>query len=260
MVLYQLCKATLGIEFVMSYKFLNCSRSVLFPIVAVLVALSGCSSTASVEPLSQVFIDSNAIVLHGAADKDAVEALLQLATSHPNIKKFRVRSSGGDPMAAMDWGYYLHQHDFTLEVEDYCFDSCANYFFPAAYARKLQPNAVVAWSGGAMQESWGYQWQSYSLPGMRSVVSHYLNANLRRETRFYQRIMVYQKLTTYGFDSQVGCMNQGEYKGFYYTVADLLMLGIGRTSREGVNWEKTFSHYPSEYCLVKLDPVEMLKH
>ncbi|MCO4322013.1 hypothetical protein [Aliidiomarina quisquiliarum] len=227
--------------------------------IATLATLSACSSGPEDKLEANVFIDNNTLVLHGSADKAAVQSLLSLANNNPEIKHFRVRSAGGDPMAAMNWGYHLFKHEFSLEVEGYCLDSCANYFFPAAYERILQKNAIVAWSGGAKHENWVYQWQSYSLPGMRSVVSHYLNASLRREIRFYQRIMVYQKLTMFGFDSHVGCMESGEYRGFYYTVADLLMLGVGRVSREGVSWDKTFSHYPSDYCLVKLDPVEMLK-
>src|SRR5690554_691400 len=244
----------------MPYKYLIQRCLILSSFPALLFILSGCASNTETEPTAQVFVDNKDIVLYGAPDKDAVEALLELAASHPEIKNFRVRSSGGDPMAAMDWGYYLYKHDFTLKVEGYCLDSCANYFFPAAYARVLQKDAIVAWSGGAKHESWLYQWQFYSLSSMQSIVGKYLDASLRRETRFYQRIMVYQNLTMYGFDKHVGCMDKGEYKGFYYSVADLLMLGVGRTSREGVSWEKTFAHYPNEYCLVKLDPVEMLKH
>lgn len=228
-------------------------------VITALATLSACSSSPEAKPEANVYIDDDTFVLDGATDKAAVESLFMLATNNPDIKRFRVRSAGGDPMAAMNWGYHLFKHEFSLIVEDYCLDSCANYFFPAAYERILQQNAVVAWSGGAKHENWVYQWQSYSLPGMRSVVSHYLNASLRRETRFYQRIMVYQNLTMFGFDKQVGCMDSGEYKGFYYTVADLLMLGVGRTSREGASWDKTFAHYPNDYCLVKLDPVEMLK-
>lgn len=239
----------------MVYKHLTQSILVLMA----LVTLSACSSSPEASSTAKAFIDNNTIVLHGAANKSTVQTLLTLAENNPDIKRFRVRSAGGDPMASMNWGYYLFKNDFTLEVEGYCLDSCANYFFPAAYERVLQRNAIVAWSGGATHESWIYLWQSYSLPGMQSIVSHYLNASLRRETRFFQRIMVYQKLTMFGFDSRVGCMKNGDYKGFYYSAADLLMLGVGRTSREGVSWDKTFAHYPSDYCLVKLDPVEMLK-
>ncbi|RUO43832.1 hypothetical protein CWE15_01140 [Aliidiomarina taiwanensis] len=221
--------------------------------------LIACASTVEQDPSASVFLEGDTLVLHGPADRPAVEQLLNTAKLNPNIRHFRVRSAGGEPMAAMDWGYYLYKHQLSLEVEGYCFDSCANYLFPAAASRTLQPDALVAWSGGVQHESWLYKWTFSSLPGMQAVVGQYLNASARRERRFYHRIMVYQKMNMFGFDDNVGCMNKGNHTGFYYSVADLLMLGIGRVTREGVPWDKTFDHYPEELCRVELDPVEMLQ-
>lgn len=228
-------------------------------ILALSLLLAACATPIEPETKSTVFIENNTLVLHGPADRPAVDQLLDTAKVNPHIRHFRVRSAGGEPMAAMDWGYYLYKHEMSLEVEGYCFDSCANYLFPAATSRTLQADALVAWSGGVQHESWLYKWTFSSLPGMHTVVGQYLNASARRESRFYRRIMVYQKMNMFGFDDNVGCMNESNHTGFYYSVADLLMLGIGRVSREGARWDETFEHYPDELCRVELDPVEMLQ-
>ena len=110
-------------------------------------------------------------------------------------------------------------------------------FFLQQHTReKLSRNAIVAWSGGAQDESWINQWSFYIFPGFRNVVEHYLDAFLRRETRFFNRINVDQNITHFGYDEQVGCMDGDTFRGFYYDVADLLILGVGRTSRDTASW------------------------
>lgn len=231
----------------------------LFILTILFAGLTGCSNAPEDLPIADISVSNNAFELVGETSSESVDALFKLADAHPNIKTFRVTSQGGDPMAAMKWGYYLYQNDFNIEVIDYCLDSCANYYFTAAHERTLIDSAVVAWSGGAQNDSWVQTWSFYIFPGFRSMVEHYLDAFLRRETRFFNRVNVDQDITNFGFDEQVGCMNDSEYDGFYYSVADLLLLGVSKTSREEVSWERTFSHYPSNYCLVELDPVEMLQ-
>ncbi|MCC5855953.1 MAG: hypothetical protein JJU10_09820 [Idiomarina sp.] len=232
--------------------------STFLSLSALALVVSGCAQAPDAIEGGRVSVDEDAIVLDGPATAATVRELLATAEANPNIRTFRVRSDAGDPMAAMQWGYHLYRNEFNLEVWDYCLDSCSNYFFTAAHRRVLQDNAIVAWSGGAMDESWVQQLRFYIFPGIRNVATQYLDAFLRRETRFFDRINVDQRIVSYGFDDHVGCMTDST-RGFYYGVADLLALGIGRTSREGVSWDRTFRHMSDEWCEVELDPLQILR-
>ncbi|WP_113907335.1 hypothetical protein [Aliidiomarina celeris] len=241
-------------------QFLKLLKSVS-AILIVGSTLAGCSNQQALEAESSTYValEQDHFVIRGPIDMDATRKLTALFESNSSIRTLAISSDGGDPMAAMQLGYLLHRNQFTLEVEDYCLNSCANYVFTAAYERKLTADAIVAWSGGATEESWVQQWSFYILPGIRHVVEQYLDAFLRRETRYFDRINVDQQITAYGFDANVGCMQGGSYRGFYYDSADLLVMGVGRTSREGSSWVSTFDHYPSDFCKVELDPVELLR-
>ncbi|RTE86885.1 MULTISPECIES: hypothetical protein [Gammaproteobacteria] len=231
----------------------------VFTLLISATVLAACSNAPQELPQATITVTENAIEMVGETSASSVEQLLEISNANPQIKTFRVTSNGGDPMSAMQWGYHLYRNQFTIEVMDYCLNSCANYYFTAAHKRVLNNDAVVAWSGGAQNESWVQNWSFYIFPGFRNVVQHYLDAFLRRETRFFNRINVDQDITEFGFDESVGCMNEGDFDGFYYSVADLLILGVSKTSRKNVSWDNTFNHYPSNYCQVELDPVQMLR-
>lgn len=228
--------------------------------VCVAMLVGACSSTETERSRdTHVETSDTSFVLTGPVDMEAARLLSELAEANPDIRRLIVRSEGGDPMAGIQLGYLLNRNQFTLEIDGYCLDSCANYLFTGAYNRVLREDAIVAWSGGATEESWVTQWSFYLLPGIRTVVEQYLDAFLRRETRFFDRIQVDQRITAYGFDANIGCMDKGDFRGFYYDSADLLVMGVGRTTRENTTWLTAFNHYPNEFCKVELDPVQLLK-
>lgn len=66
----------------------------------------------------------------------------------------RIRSGGGDIVAGMDVGEFVHRNQIAVHVVDYCLSSCANYVFTAGKYKVLSPGALVAWHGSAIQKVW----------------------------------------------------------------------------------------------------------
>jgi hypothetical protein len=214
------------------------------------ISVVACSS-APAPPEGRVSFQDRVINIDGHISAATLEELVRLTEANPDVRHLRVTSKRGDPMAAMQIGYLLQQKQFVIEVSDVCLEACANYLFTAAEERIVHDNALVAWSGGALDHSWIYQWRSYILPGLKSFVTLYADTYLRRETRFFQRINVDQHITVYGFDKNIGCVDNS-YRGFYYSAADLLSMGVGVTRFIPEHGTQDFQITNSNYCRVDL--------
>ncbi len=58
-----------------------------------------------------------------------------------------ITSAGGDVVAGIRLGRWVHDRRLDITVRDYCLSSCANYVFTAAARKTIAPGAVVAWHG-----------------------------------------------------------------------------------------------------------------
>lgn len=217
----------------------------------VAVFLSACSSGSYEDnPASQLHVDGESIFLDGPITNEIVQQLRQLSAEH-NFTRMQVNSAGGDPLAAIQLGGWIHRQQLDISVQQECLHSCANYLFTAGANKEIQPGGVVAWSGGALEDSWTQQWQNYLIPGIQHIVEQYLDRFLRREIRFFERIDVDQRITVYGYDDHLGCM-QDDIQGFYYSVPDLLAMGVSRVQTPGSSWQQAFSDYGEQFCKVEL--------
>lgn len=214
------------------------------------LGLAACSSP-STAPEGRVSLHDNVINIDGNLTMVTFEDLVRLTEENPSVRHLRVTSERGDPMAAMQIGYLLQRKQFIIEVTDVCLEACANYLFTAAEERVVHSNALIAWSGGALDRSWIYQWRSYILPGIKSFVTRYADTYLRRETRFFERVNVDQHITVYGFDENIGCVDN-THRGFYYSAADLLSMGVGATRFIPTDGTQDFQVNDSNYCQVDL--------
>lgn len=223
----------------------------LSSITAMALAVSACSSTQS-EPdnLAEVETDGPLLIIDGYIDQSTVDRIRQLSVDH-NFSKVRVNSPGGDPLANIQLGGWIHRQELDIEVYEQCLHSCANYLFTAAQEKTIHPGAIVAWSGGALEESWTQQWQDYLIPGVRHVVEQYLDRFLRREIRFFERVGVDQRITVYGQEDESSCMSD-DMKGFYYSVPDLLSMGVYDVNTPEQNWDEAFANYGEQFCQVEL--------
>ncbi len=111
------------------------------------LSAAGCSSLPADPPAEQrVDIAAARAIYHGPIDWYGVHRLQSLAGKHA-LRVLEVDSRGGDAEAAMALGYWIHQHKLNLEVTRLCLENCANYLFPAARNKLIQPGAIVAWQG-----------------------------------------------------------------------------------------------------------------
>lgn len=100
------------------------------------------------EPVARQSIERSAARAYysGPLDWEGVHRLQALAQG-VRIRVLEVDSQGGEAEPAMALGYWLHGNQINLEVNGRCLGSCANYLFPAAAKKLIQPGSIVAWQG-----------------------------------------------------------------------------------------------------------------
>ncbi|RUO38776.1 hypothetical protein CWE13_03835 [Aliidiomarina shirensis] len=197
----------------------------------------------------QIF--ENHFSIQGKVTNSTVEQLENLVADYPEVTELHISSETSDPMAAMQLGYILYRNAFDLRVTDICKQGCANYIFTAAKTRTVDEGAIVAWAGGALEQSRLSEWTSTLFPGVGDFIAQNANAYLRRETRFFNRINVDQYITVYGFDKNIGCMTE-QYQGFYYSEADLLSMGLGPSTFAETDTSRVPNPRTDRYCQVDL--------
>jgi hypothetical protein len=72
-------------------------------------------------------------------------AFLEIVT--PETRRVVVRSGGGDSFVALTVANYIFEHQLDLEVRDYCYSSCANYWFTAAHMKIVPKGVAVGFHG-----------------------------------------------------------------------------------------------------------------
>lgn len=108
---------------------------------------SGCA-TVQQEPAPTLSLDASSghARFIGPISWDSVHRF-QALVKGKSVRVLEVDSRGGSTEAAIALGYWIHQQQLTLEVSRLCLGSCANYWFPAARKKLIQPGAIVAWQG-----------------------------------------------------------------------------------------------------------------
>lgn len=219
-------------------------------IVAASAVLSGCSARSEpTNPSASVKITEQELEIRGFIDESTIAQIRALQSNY-DFTRIRVHVEDGDPLATMQLGYFIYRRELDLVVDTACLGACANYLFTAAKTKYLGPESIVAWSGGAMSSSWTQQNQRYLVPGARFVAEQYMDAFLRREIRYFERIGVAQAVTHYGYEEASGCPLGS--RGFYYTVPELLRFGIADIQLAHGDWRTAFDHYPDTFCQVNL--------
>lgn len=195
----------------------------------------------------------------GLITTEAAVAAIQLyrsARTKPDV--FVIESQGGSADAAIMLGHWLRETALDVEVDTFCFSSCANYLFTAGRHKLLSPNASLMWHGGARQRitlADLNQVLDHALADMsaekrelterkpRDVLLEQLQTSLaeliERETDFFQEIGVDRRITTLGHDYRRQLLRgEGYYVGWDYSLDDLQRLGVGNVAVKGqVEWQ-----------------------
>ena len=97
-------------------------------------------------------IRGDTLIYHGDLTADG---LRQLQTTHDTTEHtarwLEIDSGGGEVNIAMDFGDWVFSEGLGVRVSNRCLSACANYVFPAAPVKVIEPQAVVAWHGSAIQ-------------------------------------------------------------------------------------------------------------
>ena len=70
--------------------------------------------------------------------------------SKGHIGRLRITSAGGEIGAGMSLGQFVYEKSITVEVDDYCMSSCANYVFTAALRKEIDNTDIIGLHGGAL--------------------------------------------------------------------------------------------------------------
>lgn len=121
------------------------------PIVLILItciSLISCNGSIS----NNLIIINESALFSGLINKNTVNVFI---AQHQNkkIKKIIVDSGGGEPIAAMRFGEWIHDNNIDIEVNGICMSSCANYLFTAAKYKTISSQSIVGWHGGAEQKN-----------------------------------------------------------------------------------------------------------
>jgi ATP-dependent protease ClpP protease subunit len=77
-----------------------------------------------------------------------------LVRSSAAQKRFVVTTSGGgSAQAALAIATLIHEHNWDVEIVDFCASSCANFIFPAGRVKYLNKNAMLLFHGGPHQRN-----------------------------------------------------------------------------------------------------------
>lgn len=117
-----------------------------------LAVLVGPGIAASDGDRAEIQQQGTAILYRGPIEAAGVGALLDThSRAADRIEWLIIDSAGGEINLAMDIGDWVHSNRINVRVTDQCLSSCANYVFTAAQVKVIEPGAVVAWHGSAIQ-------------------------------------------------------------------------------------------------------------
>lgn len=198
--------------------------------------------------VTKVRLTACCIEYQGLITSEANDGVYDLyEEASPKPKAIVIESNGGGAAAAMQLGNWMLDHELDVQVDTYCYSSCANYVFLAGRNKLLASHASLMWHGGVMQpidrpelEHLLDDMLSALEPEARDAVlaerpREILLAQMEasrleliaRETKFFARIGVDERITVLGhlFEREL-LANDHDYSGWDLSLEDLASLGV----------------------------------
>ncbi|BEM25138.1 hypothetical protein SME04J_35040 [Serratia marcescens] len=122
-------------------------------IAIITMAVSACDNengSTKKEDELKVFTSGNKIFYSGDISESGYEKVHALANL--DISTLVINSRGGDIVPGMKLGELVFDKKWNIQVQDYCFSSCANYIFPAGKTKYISKFSQLGWHGGATQQ------------------------------------------------------------------------------------------------------------
>jgi len=196
-------------------------------------------------------------------------------SAQPKPTALWIESQGGSAGAGMQLGSWVFDNGLDVEIDTYCFSSCANYVFPAGRTKVLASRASLMWHGGVTQPITLEELEAVlgdTLDHMDEFEEHALleersrqellqqldqsrAALVARETRFFQKIGVDQRITMLGhlYEREL-LQGEGNYTGWDYSLEDLARLGVRQIRvRDGGQWAPVFPLRGGKIYRIRLD-------
>lgn len=151
-----------------------------------------------------------------------------------------IDSGGGEVNIAMDFGEWILGAGLAVRVANRCLSACANYVFPAAAVKVIEPGAIVAWHGSALQTEAASRAAIDAVierdvlpatdPGEREATRSrlvaatlaYLELAAARQADFFRRIGVDERITRLGLE------HPAVTDFWFVSVATMARFGIDR--------------------------------
>ena len=226
--------------------------------------------------VTRVRLTADRIEYRGLITHEANLGVFDLYRSaDPKPQTLLIESHGGSADAGMELGTWLFENGLQVQVDTYCFSSCANYIFPSGRTRLLAPHASLMWHGGVTQPITPHELAQVleeTLDGLpeeeraKLLTEHSSDelleqlqrsrlAIVARDTAFFRRLGVDQRITTLGhlYEREL-LKGQGYYMGWDFSLDDLGRLGIRDISIEGgTPWEPVFPVTGQQIYRIRLD-------
>ncbi|HDY8066863.1 peptidase [Vibrio vulnificus] len=160
-----------------------------------------------------------------------------------------ITSDGGDIMLGIELGEWIYNNKMSVEVNDYCLSSCANYVFPSGKIKYISNRAIIGFHGGATSKMFDMSEiddMLFSLPKkereeekrrLLSDMQRYLKTAKAKEKEYFQKIKVNQTITTLGQDEKYSIYDTNRYSGWTYVPDDYTKLGVHNVIVKSPPWK-----------------------
>ena len=184
-------------------------------------------SVADEDEATLVYKEGDTVFYMGAISDEANQQFARLLDN--STKTLKISSRGGEIMLGMDLGEIIFENDLNVEVDTFCFSSCANYVFPAGKTKILHKNSLLGWHGGAMQK------MVFDDAQTEIAYKSYIEPAQKRETEYFKKIGVSQISTIYGQRDEFASFEP--CAGWSYSVQAMEKLGMKNILLSSGVWE-----------------------
>lgn len=220
------------------------------------VLVSACSTIENLRfrytDYAQVSIKGDTLYFKGSMNAAANKKLFRLYEDAEVMPtRLHIKSGGGDVMLGMELGYFVHEHQLDVEVDQYCGSSCANYVFTAARQKILRQDSVLFWHGSSYQPDMD---QILRNDNDEEKLTPFIKDWRLADNQFFRSIQVSPTITVYGMLADPRWADAAERKkppylmGWAYSVDDMKKFGVTnvvlkdgelewQVSDPGLNWE-----------------------
>ncbi len=181
-------------------------------LLSLMLPMAVCSIAYANNPeldLTEVTIVNDVIYYKGVLSPEGNDLAFEL---YENAKEkpttLAITSDGGDIMLGIELGEWIYNNKMSVEVNDYCLSSCANYVFPSGKIKYISNRDML-----------------FSLPKkereeekrrLLSDMQRYLKTAKAKEKEYFQKIKVNQTITTLGQDEKYSIYDTNRYSGWTY--------------------------------------------